>query len=360
MQDRDEANSASLTERQAQSLACEWIDNRIEKPPDRYSYSQTRSLMDDLAKNCIAESLRNRESDDDLCERLAVAWDIVHSAWYAAAPEYATKLRWDEDDKLRWDEDDQPDEDEARKIDNAQHVIWRRRDPKRSFEEGFESDQHTTFDVEDLHGTIARYLERPWLRHPSLDWIFVDMLVSQELCAFGEAIKQQWVPGKRDWLLNVHHRYYKAKGELEKMIKINWREIGETIWVKFVWAIAIPVGAIWAAFYFDYERTGWVLAGIYALFILIYFTIKLFGWSKRLARRLLGKPDPRLKPFLLWDEMYEVWRRLEGPVVNPSRVREAMVRSAEHGAAWDTPTWSLIDRVIAFDPAVWVIWPSRS
>ena len=345
-------NSDTLTEREAQLLAREWIDNRIGKPPDRYSYSQTRSLMDDLAKNCIAESLRNQEGEDKLCELLAVAWDIVHSVWYAAAPDYATKLGWDEDD--------QPDEEEARKIENAQHVVWRRRDPKRSFEEGFESDQHTAFNVEELHGTIAMYLERPWLRHPSLDWIFVDMLVSRELCAFGEAIKKKSVPGKRDWLFGIHQRYYKAKGNLEKMTEINWRELGETLWIRFVWAIVIPVGAIWATFYFQYDRTAWALVGIYALIILIYLTIKLFTWGNRVVRRLSGKPDARLKPFMLWDEMYEVWRRLEGPVVNPSRVREAMVRSTEHGAEWDTPTWSLIDRVVFIDPAVWIIWPSRS
>ena len=71
------------------------------------------------------------------------------------------------------------------------------------------------------------------------------------------------------------------------------------------------------------------------------------------------KPDPRLEPFILWNEMYEAWLRLRGPVVNPSRVREAMVRSAEHGAEWGTLTWSLIDRVISIDPAVWIIWPRR-
>jgi hypothetical protein len=345
-------DSDTLTEDEAQSLAREWIDNRIANPRDRFGYSQTRSLMDDLAKNCIAESLGNGEREDNLCERLAAAWDIIHSAWYAAAPEYATKLRWDEDD--------QPNEEEVRKIEDAQHVIWKRRDPRRSFEEGFESDQHTKFNQGELHYTVAKYLERPWLRHPSLDWIFIDMLVSRELCAFGEEIKKKLVPGKRDWLLGIHQRYFKAKGNLNKMTEVDWRERGDTLWIRFFWAIGMPVGAIWAAFYFEYDRIGWALAGIYALIILIYFTIKLFGRGKRLVRRLSGKPEPSLKPFLLWDEMYEVWRRLEGPVVNPSRVREAMVRSTEHGAVWDTPTWSLIDRIVSIDPAAWVIWPSRS
>jgi hypothetical protein len=129
-----------------------------------------------------------------------------------------------------------------------------------------------------------------------LDWILVDMRVSRELCDLGEAVKQRLAPRKREKLLNVHHRYF-------------------------------------------YHR---------------YFVTK--GESTTIT----GKPDPRLGPFHLWDQMYEVWLRLRGPVVNPSRVREAMVRSAEDGAEWGTLTWSLIDRVISIDPAVWIIWPRRS
>lgn len=52
--------------------------------------------------------------------------------------------------------------------------------------------------------------------------------------------------------------------------------------------------------------------------------------------------------------MYEVWRRLEPPIINPGRVREAMVRSSEEGAVWDTVTWSVIDRVITYDSAAWL------
>lgn len=352
-------NSNALTERDAQLLAREWIDNSIPKPrdgPDLYGYSQTRSLMDDLAKSCVAESLRNRESDDGLCERLSEAWNIIYSTWRAAAPEYATKRRRDEDD--------QPDEDEAKKIKDAQHVIWRRRDPYRSLSvKGIRSDYYTGFDVELLSYDVAKYLERPWLRHASVDWILVDMLVSRKLCVLGETIKQRLSPGKRERVLDAYHRFFMSKGRPARMTEIKWAELGTLLWERFLLVIGVPMGAIWAAFYFDYQRTGWVLAAIYALIILIYMiylSIKLFGRGKRFVRHLSGTPDPRVKPFLLWDEMYEVWRRLEGPVVHPSRLREAMVRSTEHGAEWDTLTWSLVDRVVAIDPAVWVIWPSRN
>lgn len=58
--------------------------------------------------------------------------------------------------------------------------------------------------------------------------------------------------------------------------------------------------------------------------------------------------------------MYEVWRRLDGPVINPSRVREFMAKSTDHGAVWDATSWSIVDRLIAIDPAVWVIQPAAA
>ena len=44
--------------------------------------------------------------------------------------------------------------------------------------------------------------------------------------------------------------------------------------------------------------------------------------------------------------MYDVWRSLEGPVVNPTMVKEAMLKAKEKGAVWDAAAWSIIDRAI--------------
>ena len=52
--------------------------------------------------------------------------------------------------------------------------------------------------------------------------------------------------------------------------------------------------------------------------------------------------------------MYDVWRSLEGPVVNPTMVKEAMLKAKEKGAVWDAGAWSIIDRAITIDPAVMV------
>jgi hypothetical protein len=55
----------------------------------------------------------------------------------------------------------------------------------------------------------------------------------------------------------------------------------------------------------------------------------------------------------LWDKMYEVWRMLEGPVINPTMLRDQQMKTREAGAVWDPPIYALIDRAIARDPTAW-------
>lgn len=341
-----------LTESSAKAIAREWIDNRIEEPRKQNSWSQMRWLMNQLAERCIAESLRLDEDEDGLCQRLDDAHDILFTAWYSSAPEYATS--W------RFSEEDQPDAEEQEKIERAQHLLWTRHDPARSLQEGTRSIDFTVIDVDSLNSAIADYLDRPYLRHPFLDWTFVDMTVSRELSTYGEALKQKLVPGRQDPFLEIHHRYWSARGNLAEMTKIDWNETFE-LWSVWFWCgLGFPIGGIWAAFYFGYVTTGWWLAGIYATIVIGFIAIKLIRFCLRLIGRVAGKPDPRVKAVALWDQMYEVWRRLEGPVVNPKLVREAMVRSTDQGAVWDTVSWSLIDRVTAIDPAVWVVQPNKT
>ncbi|WP_157213150.1 hypothetical protein [Sinorhizobium sp. CCBAU 05631] len=326
---------------QAFSIAREWIDNTIEQP-SVLGHSQTRWLMDDLGKLCVHETIRHGEGEGQLCARLVSAWDIVHSIWFALAPSYATSFRSDEEEQDR--------------IDKARHVIWHRRDPLKAYREGYNSPSQTSFHPEDFAQTVADYLEQSWLRHPFIDWVIVDATVSRELCSYGEELKKHWLPGRRDFV-GMHHRYFKAAGNLEVMSKFDWNEAFER-WNAWFWCgLGLPVGAIWAAFHFNYSDLGWWIAGIYVTIVLLALTLGVVRLLGRVLRWARGKPDPRERPFELWTEMYEVWRRLEGPVINPQRVRDAMQATTERGAVWDSATWSVIDRVIGIDPAVWVPHP---
>ncbi len=108
-----------LTRASARLLVNEWINSRIEKPKD-HAHSQMRWLMRELADLCMELSVGNGESEDQLCERLAAAYDILSLAWYSVAPDYAT---W------RRSEEAELDADEKKRIAIARHILWKRHDP---------------------------------------------------------------------------------------------------------------------------------------------------------------------------------------------------------------------------------------
>jgi hypothetical protein len=187
----------------------------------------------------------------------------------------------------------------------------------------------------------------------------MDIMTTGEICAYGEAIKQKLLPGKKDWL-GMHPRYLKARGNIEKMGEINWEEVLQSLGLKFFWAVAFPIAAIWAAFHYQWEMTGMIILSLYALIIVLFFSVKIVRLIKRAINALCGKPDPRTVPFQLWGSMYEVWQALAGPVINPTMLKEKMQKAAEKGAVWDAPSLALIDKVILHDPAVWIVEQSTT
>jgi hypothetical protein len=306
-------------------------------------------LVRQLADRCIAEGLRCEDDEMDFERRLADAEEIIDSAWSATAPEYAKYWR---------EEKEEPTEREKEKIKKARKTLWVRHDPKRAFDEGWRSEHYASFDgILGFNEEIASYLDRPYLRHPWLDWIFLDMTISGRLCDFGEDLKLLHWLGKR---ISTRSRLLGAQGNLAEMKKIHdelfFKRCGLWIW----WTLAVPIGAIWAAFHWSFEATAWWLVGIYGTLVGGFILVKLLLLIMRLIDRLTGKIAPLTKAFQLWDCMYEVWLRLEGPVVNPTLVRKAMVKSTNEGAFWKAVSWSLIDRVVADDPAVWVVQSTRN
>jgi hypothetical protein len=292
----DSMNPDALERVDAAKVTREWFNNRFNT-----QWNQFRWLMEQLAASCIAECLKNGEDEFQLCKRLDIAYDIIWTVWRAGAPEIAT--RW-------WKEGEKPSQAEQKIIDKAKATVWKRHDPKRSFAEGYESEHHTGFDQQDFYATVAAYLQHPELRHSVLDWIMVDMMVSRELSAFGEALKERFLPGPRDWAHFgiVHARYYKTKGNYLKMKTPDWAGLA----TKVVWTIAAPIAAIYSAFHFGYEGLGASLLSLYAVVVAGWLGLKVLRLVVKIGYALAGKSHPLAKPFVLWDQMYEVWKLLEG------------------------------------------------
>jgi hypothetical protein len=247
--------------------------------------------MTDLSAQCVAETLRTSEGKIELETRLSRAYDVLYELQSFGFPNAIEKYRWVGEEKIP---------EELRKpLKTAMASVWRRRDPDRSFKEGFECEHYFYGTPSELHENLSAYLALPWLRHPSVDWLFLDMMVTQEIAAFGEEVKKQCFPGRKD-AMGVHVKYWTARGATSKMV-----------------------------------ATG------------------LFGPSREFS----DPKSPISRALNIWQSMFEVWRCLAGPVINPTMVRDEMTKSKSLGAVWDVPSWALIERVIEFDRAVWLVGP---
>lgn len=235
----------TLSVREAAEYTKAWMDGQFE-PEQRFEPNQKRWLMRQLANQALTETMRTDGDGNDFHDRLVQAYDLLHSTWLVVTP-----------DKLKgWDRRGEPTEEERKAEGAAKRVLWKRRDPLKGYQEGLESPYQTDFSKDDFAHYVADYLARPWMRQPVLDWIFVDAFVTRELSVFGEEVKRQYMPGRRDMLGVFHHRYFDAKGNLAEMMKPDWagRIRGFSLYIAF--AVALPVAGIWAAFAYGWTTTG--------------------------------------------------------------------------------------------------------
>jgi len=117
------------------------------------------------------------------------------------------------------------------------------------------------------------------------------MMVTRELSTFGEELKLKWLPGPRT-MFTTHARYDEAKGNLQKMKKLDL----EGLLVKAFWLFLAPLGSIYAAFQSGYEGLGFTLFGLYSAVVVLWFGLKLLRFIIKVGYFIAGKPHPLAKP----------------------------------------------------------------
>lgn len=173
--------------------------------------------------------------------------------------------------------------------------------------------------------------------------------ITSEACAYGESLKQNGRIGNTV----LYGDYFDARGNLAKMKGgIGARLSGFALQFFVGWVI--PVVATLSAFYFGWEKTGWVFLALFAVSTAWWVFALALRFGLKVYWYATGKSDPSMKPVQIFQAMIDVWVTLEGPVVNPSMVREAMIKARDLGAVFDGAAWALVDRAISIDAAVMV------
>jgi hypothetical protein len=76
-----------------------------------------------------------------------------------------------------------------------------RENPKMLFAKNWDEIE---IDQSQLHSAVTDYLAKQYLRHPTIDWILLDMLVTRELVAWG--LRVRYVGPILSWFLGQSHR----------------------------------------------------------------------------------------------------------------------------------------------------------
>ena len=332
----------------------DWIERRLNSEHID-PHGQLGRVIDQVADRVLAHCRSVGEDRDALITKLFYALNVVTTAKWVLTPVPDENERTAGERKLS-------DEMWEAKRKWLARLIWSRRDLDQLFRRGTVSREAKPIDKRSLVSIVAKYLERPWMENGFLEWAFVDALVSEETRAFGEHIKGL-DPKTGGFSFAATMAYMQAEGDIQK---IYWRRLRNSLVstaVKLAFAVVLPVAALWWEWTRgDQQWAAWGTIGYAALVVL--------SIARALGRRvirLLRPAKPSYTELLeLYAEMARVYRQLEGPVINPSMLRDALHKSQEKGAVWDVSVFSLIDRIVARDPSVWTIsedlvqyWPLR-
>jgi hypothetical protein len=311
------------------------------------AWPQRHRVIHDLLMRLARHAAETGVHPDDVDQHFYDAESIVDAVWNLGASREASE---NEHGPL-------PDDaDVASRILTERARLWRRRNPAAAYNEGYKSKDFFCITPNDeLTATIAYYLSKPWLRHPVLDWALLDISITSETCGFGEQVKRSRY-NQPDKGLGTYISY---QGALDKLKPNPSLRLSLLLCIRnFAWKWALYF-SIWYGLSFlpSGIPSPASLVGIISTAAITLASIFVWRLITRAACAKAAAAHDQQTAVML--AMLDAWKSLDGPALNPTRVKAAMQKAADLtadlGAVWDNSAWALIDRVIAVAPVVWVV-----
>lgn len=293
-------SSSVLASQEAVRLARDYIRGRRSK------------ILPSVAARTVALSLSSGDSVDELLLRLQAAELVVTEIEDCLAPGA------------------------------SEEAAWVRHDPERALNEGFNSPSYVCIDQEGLINAASIYLQQEWLASPVIDWMIVDALITTTMIEYGEASKRN-ILSQHDETSDVifNPAYRDAGGNLSKLLE-NAPAAKRRVMLFVLFGVAPP--AIFAPFAFtNFYALAHIGSILYPLCIVPYMLYR-FQVSRRRRLEVLKDFEEALQK---WRLMYDVWKLLEGPVLDSQRIAEELVRAARAGVEFDPVVYRIVERAVA-------------
>lgn len=345
MQKFNENNSEPIGRQDAVQLGHDWVTGRYGKSNGRDGATEIRALAVALVKLAIEESLRLAETDSALNTRISWIGNFLDNLQSVGRSRKIEEMMEASSDNLS-------NELKSKKRRHGSSV-WIRYNVTDSYAMAFK-DNISFYDQDksDIHLCASEYLRNEWARHPSIDWMLLDMMNTQETCAFGMHLRMASLTPGRLKILRLSKQFTDAAGFKEYGTLFLLWVMRQISGIAFGWAI--PIALIWFLFKHDYTTAGWIVLGIFFIFTAWWLIALIIRTGFKLYSFATGRSNPIRQPEDTLKTMIEVWNAMEGEVINPTLVKEAMIKSRSFGAVWDAPAWAIIDAVILRNPAIWV------
>jgi len=304
----------------ARWYALEWINQNLPAPSSPLTASQLHELMYELAILAVDETLRTNGDARALAANLDAANKILFNLQTGARPHGDVRGK------------------ATSEVDSDALMVWRRRDVRDVLELGLNSRDYYFIRNEPILHAAEAYRNLPWMRHPTIDWIIVDAIITGETILCGERLKKALYDG-------ASGNYAATKGNLEEMKRRSRDESARANArspASIVWYGVLPLGMIVAAFDFRYFILGIILSEFYALFLI---------W-RRTRHRIISDEPSWYEP---WVALRDVWRLLAPPTVNPATLKEALASVAKKGVVVAQTVHAIVDDRLRADPTMWVV-----
>jgi len=306
----------------ARWYALAWIDQNLPAPSSPLSASQLHELMYELAILAVDENLRTNGDETQLAALLNTANKVLFDL------QVSTNHHGDVSRKTH------------AQVASDPLMVWHRRNVRDVLELGLNSRDFYLIQNEAILHAAAAYLSLPWMRHPTIDWIIVDAIITGETVRCGEKLKKTLYNGVSGAI------YSTTKGNLEEMKRRSREELrsvqNNTPYASLVWYGALPTAVILAAFYFGYIALGAILVAFYGLFLI---------WRR--TRRQMKSDEQSW--FELWAVLRDIWRALAPPTVNPGAVREALDSAAQKGVVVAHTVHAIVNDRLRANPTMWAV-----